>query len=492
MAKKVVVTKSSLAHDEEFETNKGADNVNASLPKGLDITTNDNGDNVLGSKVRGRRSRFNAYHVFVSPTNTYTDEDFAQNRDKTHVTIQKLLDSKQGANKFDAIDFIYLDKFRVLPLNRLITLRRFMYPCFDDIFSASQKEPDIGRLLTYFDQENNKLDSLFNMTFGMKWKQLESSSEEASTIGDQDGASGFQKSILKFVDPKFGNESMRGPNELAYDPQHDSNKVYGPVDSIASTSIRDVGLNFEQPIKLQFHWKMKSIDGINQKAAFLDLISHILSVTTNDAKFWGGARYYKGPQPSKYAKDLRKLGNAEYIKNVNKSGQDLKSYMANAAKKLFSQENLANIAENIGNLAMGAVLDKLGRPSIPVMNSLLTGEPVGSWHLTIGNPFNPIMSLGDLILKSSTLSVPHGALNIDDFPTELILECELAHAKPRGRAEIESIFTAGRGRMYWEPDEAAKAQMLKGNLAPKSLEGDIRHGIDDAIKNLYGFTKNVK
>jgi hypothetical protein len=36
-------------------------------------------------------------------------------------------------------------------------------------------------------------------------------------------------------------------------------------------------------------------------------------------------------------------------------------------------------------------------PSIEGMRALLTGEPVGNWHLTVGNPLNPMMVIGNLI-----------------------------------------------------------------------------------------------
>ncbi len=440
-------------------------------------------------KNEGKRSLFNSFHIYNNPENIYTDEDFASKKsDIVNPTIEDILALQSGANRYDFSDFILVDKFGKLPLNRMITVRRFAYPCFDDIYSPFQKEPDISRLITYFDQETNALESMFNMTFGMKWKMLESESEQGSMVGDESGASGIQKQMLAAIDPQYGERALAGKELVdGYDPQHDANKVYGPVDSIASTHIRDVGLVFEQPIELTFDFKLRSIDGMNPKAMFLDLLGNILSTTTNDAKFWGGARYWQGAQQSSYAKDLRKLGNAEYINKMNSNGADLKTNVSNLAKELFSADNIENVANNLGNLAMGKLLDKLGRPSIPVFNSLLTGEPVGNWHISIGNPMRPIMSMGNMILESSVISVPDGALGNDDFPTALRLTMTLKHAMPRGRAEIESMFSTGKGRTYWKPDEDTKKQILTGNEAPNSLKNITKSAIGDVVKNLYGF-----
>jgi hypothetical protein len=36
----------------------------------------------------------------------------------------------------------------------------------------------------------------------------------------------------------------------------------------------------------------------------------------------------------------------------------------------------------------------MGRPQIVGLNALLTGEDTGEWHVMIGNPANPMMSIG--------------------------------------------------------------------------------------------------
>ena len=95
----------------------------------------------------------------------------------------------------------------------------------------------------------------------------------------------------------------------------------------------------------------------------------------------------------------------------------------------------------------GMVKNQLGRPAIYAMNSLLTGENVGPWHLTIGNPRNPIMSIGNLIMTNS--EVTHtGPLGIDDFPTEIIVKVTLKHARPRDSVEIQKMYTKGLSSIY--------------------------------------------
>ena len=40
------------------------------------------------------------------------------------------------------------------------------------------------------------------------------------------------------------------------------------------------------------------------------------------------------------------------------------------------------------------------------------------------------------------------ALGYDDFPTEVKFSVELEHARPRDNSFIESMFNAGKGRIY--------------------------------------------
>jgi len=55
--------------------------------------------------------------------------------------------------------------------------------------------------------------------------------------------------------------------------------------------------------------------------------------------------------------------------------------------------------KNLNNMWRNKVLAASVAPTIRNMHSLLTGDPVGEWHLTVGNPLNPIMIVGNLICE---------------------------------------------------------------------------------------------
>ena len=81
------------------------------------------------------------------------------------------------------------------------------------------------------------------------------------------------------------------------------------------------------------------------------------------------------------------------------------------------------------------------------MNSLLDGSPVGLWHVTIGNPKNPIAAFGNLILTDTKIT-HSGPLGFDDFPTELKVSCTLKHGRSRDLSEVARMYTKGAGAFY--------------------------------------------
>ena len=85
-----------------------------------------------------------------------------------------------------------------------------------------------------------------------------------------------------------------------------------------------------------------------------------------------------------------------------------------------------------------------------VPKALLSAEPTGYWHITIGNPLNPIAIMGNMICKDNEF-ILGGGLGYDDFPMEFKVKVKLEHGKPRDRMDIENMFNMGHGRIYAAP-----------------------------------------
>ena len=94
---------------------------------------------------------------------------------------------------------------------------------------------------------------------------------------------------------------------------------------------------------------------------------------------------------------------------------------------------------------MGGNVGVPGQAQVPV--ALLSGNPTGYWHVTIGNPLDPIAMMGNMSVTKTTVQF-NDVLGYDDFPTEIKFTVELEHSMPRDNAAIENMFNGTKGRFY--------------------------------------------
>ena len=98
----------------------------------------------------------------------------------------------------------------------------------------------------------------------------------------------------------------------------------------------------------------------------------------------------------------------------------------------------------IGNLLGGNVGVAGEGQAVP---ALLSGKPSGFWHVTVGNPLDPIAMMGNMAVTNTTVQFGD-ALGYDDFPTEIKFTVNLEHCQPRDNAQIENMFNGAKGRFY--------------------------------------------
>ncbi len=116
--------------------------------------------------------------------------------------------------------------------------------------------------------------------------------------------------------------------------------------------------------------------------------------------------------------------------------------------QLGSSNEGRNITRIVVNTLMGNKSDiKSLSGNLLRVKPLMTGEPVGEWHLTVGNPMNPIAVIGNLICTGMKMSMSD-ELGVDDFPTSLKFTVALDHGRDRDKGDIESMFNMGQGRFY--------------------------------------------
>jgi hypothetical protein len=467
-------------------------------------------DPVKAKKRAGKLSIFNRYSLFyynsvvnLSPTpESYIDKPgrLSDLDPGSGIRVQSIIEnpsakniinwSRQGganggtnAVEFAWEDFLWCKNYGMVPNNYMVTMRRFAIPVSDDLLDfAKQPSPDIGRMIAWVDGESNTWESVgLKFSTSLTWTKMESTIQDtqASEGTGNEGAAvgGPLGNIIKqaswITQPGSGAAARGNPNP-GINPYQNKNVVFGPLDVIKEMMVRDKGLQFEQAFTLKFEYELRSIDGINPKVAMIDLLSNVLVVTANRGEWWGGEIRYYGGNPRK----IKPLGDPAMLEAGDMGGY-FKSIVSTISSRLetltggagLSMEGLANAAKGIGGAlmdnVMGGALDKMGRPQAQALNALLSGEDTGEWHVMVGNPANPIISVGNLILEKTELAFS-GPLGPDDFPTKLTVMCTLKPARPRDRTDIMSMFHRN-GRTYLtQPPTATR---YAGNLKKAGQNG---------------------
>lgn len=395
----------------------------------------------------------------------------------------KSLGSKGYSYKY--ADFALCKYLGKIPNNYMITLRRFPFPVPDDIIAPTRRDkngnilddqhPDIARAITWMSEATgNKLEDILKFDYNYKWKDQEAAVQEMSSqTAERRGKFGSfvdNSTILRAVNAGVNGKNAQqsqtieksGPN---FDPLKDTypNHVFGPYNSIRNMMIREGGMQFNQEFTIKFQYEMRQIGNTNAKVLFLDQFANMLALTYSNAPFWGGATRWLGGGPGSIGAplgDLKKLQapGADYLgffKGVMGQLGDMATAGLNDLKKGLSGSKIIN------NILGGALMDLFNSPQGGMIaNALLTGESTGQWHLTIGNPLNPMAVIGNLICTKTQVSFK-GGLGVDDFPEILEVEVSLKPGRPRDKGEIESMFNSGRGRFYLVPEKGSDINKVR-------------------------------
>lgn len=451
----------------------------------------------------GRHSLFNAvnavgnnlnYQVALNVPLLDTPGTRDEIRRHSDCSVKALVDAsargEMGRAIYTYADFMFCKHLGRISNNYLITLRRFPYPPGDHINFTMPNEynehlPDIGRLVTWMGTPGNEMSNILKYSVKLPYKEMKANIQDAQANADNSGgflgglmnlgedsyrqgmlsgATGTRSidTIRTMMSP-FGNIFSKGlsaPPDTSWAYHKDENKIWGPVDTITKTNYRqgaeDGGIEFEHNIQLVFDYELRSFNGINPRAAFLDLLGNILAVTFTNASYWGGAVRGTGAAQSNVFANLPIFQMKEPMTLAGLQ-DSIFSSIGQIGAKFNNGQSIRSVKDAMnamGNLMKGVftgitagLLNSLGRPQKNALNSMLNFAPTGMWHLMIGNPKHPIMSMGNMFLDGCTIE-QYGPLGLDDFPTGIKVSINLKHGMPRDNLKIEQMYMNGDYRIY--------------------------------------------
>ena len=475
-----------------------------SLYNGLAVIKEDGSYKIDKVSLLDKRDRKKFYDI-----NSNVPDDVTSISTPTTTNIIKFGNADGfGRTPYSYQDFVFCKYWNKIPNNRMITLRRYPLPTLDNLNFPGMTEGNrlfapISTAVTYFGGESkNKLSDLLNFSVSFNWGELTGSVHDVDGSGTgvdnmkqllgENHASNIYTSMLKtlsFFGTENDSNTMNREAIISVPDPYDNgpydNKLKGPVNVINKVKQRQTGLEFKNSLKLTFDYVARPIGGINTKAAMLDILANMLVMGYANGLFWGGSyRFMTNPNlyPLKGFNDVAKKlyagdfegAASDMIYNVKDSFQGMANIMnmfldsdifgavRNAFTSLLNGDMgqawtdlkggmPGELEKNIKGYFSAKLAKKTGIENITGMKALLTGDPVGDWHVTIGNPLNPIAVIGNLIVKN--MSVEFGdELGPDDFPLEMTVIVELEHGMGRDKSAIESMFNRGQGRIYTLPD----------------------------------------
>lgn len=444
-------------------------------------------------------------------------------RQHNDISVRGLVEaSKSGALSrapYSYADFMYCKYLNRVPNNYLITLRRYANPVMDNIrpvgrgrkkadFNRSGLAHPIGTMVTWMGVSGNDMSNIlkydYSMAFEEKtadWQQIQKEGGEG-VLNSLEAAlnpstrklwqQGYANNPLDtFIPSMMNNSGAGGPYEYpgGFGPHNkEPYKVYGPIDRVKKNYMRgNEGLSWNMKFSVTFEYELRAYNGINPRQAMLDLLASILSVTYTTGGFWGGAYYGGGMGQGSTFRNLSIFkATGGFTNYMDALVHDISTVGYKTSKAIESNGGILNTLKKavnmIGGMLMGALINKLGRPAKYYAPALLTEAPCGLWHITIGNPYRPIVSMGNMILLKTEIK-HSGPLGLDDFPTNLTVTCEFDRGKPRDQYGVEAIYMNGNDRIYHGMSDkifdAYKAAVIyKGEKSTKNTEGKDASWID--------------
>jgi hypothetical protein len=422
-------------------------------------------------------------------------------------------------------DFLWCKYYGKIPNNRLLTLRRYPIPVEDNLAVAKENLPliPIAQAVTWWGGDTgNNLSDILGMTYAFNWDK-----DAASKVQDVAGNEVEAGKVLDALGIKKDAETLRAalsaiffqnPNNpfeaSGYDKDLQNftkeswetgaywNRVLGPVNVIDKTMIRQRGYTFTHNINLDFEYTMRSYGTINPKVAMLDLLSNFLSLTYNRALFWGGSyRYFQKTGYIAIGLSNDKLEQGDAIGGLKdlltqlggmtlEKAEELKKFVDSLGSQFDNATDLDKTITEITTAAgKNPVLQDIVSSRLSglyqkplVLRSLLDGRAVGEWHLTVGNPMDPIAAIGNLCLQSTKMTFTE-ELGDSDFPIGVKFSVTLEPGRPRAKQDIESMFNMGGGDLgFTKIQDPASAFNSYGEYNSIRLSKALKTAVDSGIQ----------
>jgi len=444
---------------------------------GVNITNTNNTGKLQSGDIKSIFSNANnssSYKFSIEKT------DHSLYDDKTYNEVIEHLKGSPSTY-VDEKDFAYLKYIGVYPTNRLVIARRFPSGIESDL-SGKTVSP-IATMVSWVKETENFL----KFNFGEEYTEAEAnftdvindvgkdmttniSAEDNSNKWGTAMASAAIVPLAGFTDI-FQYEVMR---QLGYttakrlplgDPNLIKESKRRKTGSSDSPGSHFSGLKGQFSVKMVVEYEQKYIFGIDPTVVHYSIIANALAFGTSNSTF-----QLSGKFSNDATSFFNKLGNgdsaslSDAISLLVTAITDTLGALGSVISTIFEGKDKASaeVADNkkenkveSKSTIFSGVLDALAKGIGSIINKYkvrllgvitsLTGAPSGPYHVTIGNPFCPLISCGDMIVDNVEIELGT-RLAYNDLPSSVKVTFELKSARNLGAQEIYERFNSGKAR----------------------------------------------
>jgi len=165
--------------------------------------------------------------------------------------------------------------------------------------------------------------------------------------------------------------------------------------------------------------------------------------------------------PKQAAEDKARADRAETDNKNNKIRDDNKAVQK---EKNLVLDALSKISDLFQTLTSG--LSRKYKHVLLGIGNSLSGAPSTPWHVTVGNPFRPILSSGDMYMSSDVKLTLGPTLAFNDLPSYIEVEFTLESARNLGANEIFRKLHTGEVRISSRQKKTFYVEEEESDIVP--------------------------
>jgi hypothetical protein len=388
---------------------------------------------------------------------------------------------KTKALALRAADFAYLKDLGVYPINRLWILRRFPDNCVvpNNLLIWGNAVEPISTVVGWIKDKEDQ--EFLSVSFHEVWVSQNNWIDKVigEILNKEFGLAGDK--IMSV--PGWGQGILFGMlKAMGFTSDFNAfNVATGDPNLLRTGTMRDInnqGLVSKMEVRLETCYEQKYINGVDPGMAMMDIITNLLKMGTSDQKFVLDAsskvivdflnQINNKPDLGAWATFLVNLvgsfleGVKNFISDMTQNGggagQQIEGTSETTekpapgtipnpeAKYTQSTSILGNLAKNLGNTLLAGTVYKYRWPLKGTIG-LMTGISTTPWHLTVGNPYSPIINIGNIIVNDVSVKLSND-LGFNDMPARIDVNVQIDFGRPLGKQEIEKMFNNGYKRIY--------------------------------------------